>query len=119
MTPFPDHDRHSLPGDTPATSAGTPDGVAGSFQGAGFVCVGVPSADHWRAEHFRGFHDGIEAWRAEGPHELPTDHPHGMTAEGRDWFLGCVAGLMHQQEIFGTDPNGVPPSPKTQTTVTG
>lgn len=42
---------------------------------------------------FQGFADGVEAFRLTLPHAVPSDHPHGSTPAGRDWFLGCCAAL--------------------------
>ena len=51
------------------------------------------SADHY----FQGFHVGITGYRLKGKHVVPSDHPQGFTVEGREWFLGVLAGLMQQE----------------------
>ena len=45
-----------------------------------------------------GFEAGVRGFRGHGRHEVPREHPPGSTPEGRDWMLGCCAGL--QQCIY-------------------
>lgn len=50
--------------------------------------------------YLSGFAAGVEGFRLVGGHEIPRQHPHGSTDEGRDWFLGCAAGLEQCEAIF-------------------
>ena len=45
------------------------------------------------ADYFEGFEQGIRGFRLKGKHEVPREHPHGSTIEGRDWFQGFNAAL--------------------------
>lgn len=49
---------------------------------------------------FAGFEAGVRAFRLTGKHEIPSDHPHGATPEGVEWFRGCVAGLEQCKASF-------------------
>lgn len=46
-----------------------------------------------RKSYFEGMEAGAQGFRVVGPHQVPTNHPHGSTPEGRDWFLGFNTAL--------------------------
>lgn len=48
----------------------------------------------------RGFALGVQAFRPELPHAIPTQVMPGFTEEGRDIYLGMSAGLMHAEALF-------------------
>lgn len=62
-------------------------------------------ADH----HAQGIRDGLAAWRPNGKHEIPADHPPGSTPEGSAWFRGCLAGLKHAERVaYESEPQEIP-----------
>lgn len=45
--------------------------------------------EHWQD----GYRAGLSAWRADGEHSIPRQHPCGATGAGEAWFRECVEGL--------------------------
>jgi hypothetical protein len=45
--------------------------------------------EHWQD----GYRAGLSAWRADGHHSIPPQHPCGASFAGEAWFRGCVEGL--------------------------
>lgn len=51
--------------------------------------------------YMQGMEAGAMAYRPVPPHKVPRCPHHGASPDGRDWFLGCTAGIAKAADIFG------------------